>query len=74
MGFLATQIRRKLWVFPYRNSRAAEFNNKIKAALSGHRSSPLATSNNQFLRYSIAERGHFGIYFFSKVTSHYTDL
>jgi hypothetical protein len=35
-GFSCYQIRRKMWVFPYRNSRA-KFNNKIKAALSGHR-------------------------------------
>ena len=35
-GMPCYAIRRKLWIFPYRNSRA-EFNNKIKAALSGHR-------------------------------------
>ena len=35
-GISCYQIRRKMWVFPYPNSRA-ERNNKIKAALSEHR-------------------------------------
>lgn len=35
-GICCYQIRRKMWVFPYRNSRAEERNNKIKAALSEH--------------------------------------
>jgi polysaccharide pyruvyl transferase WcaK-like protein len=35
-GIPCYAIRRKMWVFPYRNSRA-EFNNKVKAALSEHR-------------------------------------